>query len=414
MNTLTFKQISTVLNDFNRQVTGRGTIEPINTEQFVSVANNLLQYGLDPIINAMSTTLSRTVFSIRPYRAKFRMLQYTPEEWGAHTRKLQIADKELVNDDKYTWPVAWGKTDVPEATPNNTYDNKTTNPSGEKERLDQWLIRKPDIIQTNIYGSSVFSDWITWFAKQIRVSLRGPSEFASYISMIESNWSDRLEQNRETIARGVLLNLIGGILSENQGDRVYHFLTEYNTLTGLNLTKTDVYKPENFRSFILWAASRIDTLSRLMEERSVKFQTSINGKPVMHHTPRRDQEVYLFAPFLSQIATMALSDTFHTQFVNYRATEVVNYWQSIENPDHIDVTPALITNEGTYKVGDTVSVDNVFGVIFDREAAGWGILEQDSFLTPMNARGAYRNTWFHETISSFNDFTEKAIVILLD
>ena len=71
-NDLTFEQIVTVLNSIASQATGQAQLTATNTSDFITVAQTTLKAGADPIMNAISQTLSKTIFSIRPYFEKFQ------------------------------------------------------------------------------------------------------------------------------------------------------------------------------------------------------------------------------------------------------------------------------------------------------------------------------------------------------
>jgi hypothetical protein len=60
-----------------------------------------------------------------------------------------------------------------------------------------------------------------------------------------------------------------------------------------------------------------------------------------------------------------------------------------------------------------VNNKNVFGVIFDEEAAGFTQVNEWSASTPFNARGGYSNIFWHFTHRYWNDFTENHVVLLL-
>ena len=105
-NTMSFEQVATVLNTIQQQVTGQSAIAPTNTADFVSVANTVLQTGYEPVINAISQILSRTIFSIRPYERKFGIVEVNESNYGNHVRKLSIADRPVDEDSGYKWPVA--------------------------------------------------------------------------------------------------------------------------------------------------------------------------------------------------------------------------------------------------------------------------------------------------------------------
>ena len=121
--------------------------------------------------------------------------------------------------------------------------------------------------------------------------------------------------------RGILCNFIAAKYTSAAAsgsvstDQVVHLLAEYNAATGLSLTSTTVYQPANFAPFIRWCYARINTLARLMSERSEKFQQRITNKPVMRHTRPQDLRAYILAPFMDQIEAMTLSDTYNTNYL---------------------------------------------------------------------------------------------------
>lgn len=400
VNTMTFQQISTVLNSIVHQATGQNTITPTNTAEFVSVANTALSLGNDVVMNAISSVLARTIFAIRPYSAKFVGLEKDLPRWGAYMRKLSIADSDWADDEAYKYPVA--------------YDASENPPTGDGEMVDQWKIKKPNVLQTNFYGASVFGDHITIFEDQLESAFRSPEELGSFLSMIMTNISNRIEMARDGIARGLVANMIGALLTENDANRVVHLLTEYNAQTGLTLTAQSVYAPENFPAFMKWVYSRIAQISDLMTENSLLYQTVITGKPVLRHTPVQNQKVYLYSPARHQMDARVLADTYHDTYLRYADVESVNYWQSIKTPDAVNVSPMYTSTAGAVVNGDAVSKSGIFGLIFDEDAMGYALLDRRMIPTNVNASGIYRNLWWHFKGKIFQDNTEKAVVLLLD
>ena len=50
----------------------------------------------------------------------------------------------------------------------------------------------------------------------------------------------------------------------------------------------------------------------------------------------------------------------------------MNFWQSIDTPDQIQVQPSYLLPSGAIQVAtDPVTVDNIFATIVDEEAAGY-------------------------------------------
>lgn len=399
-NELSFNQVATILNEVQKQATGQSALAATNTAEFVTAATTTLEAGADPVLNALSQVLTRTIFSVRPYRRKFGIIEVSESAYGNHIRKLQIADKPLSDDDRYKWPVAYDST-------------KSSNPTGDGQSVDQQAISKPQVLQTNFYGANVWSDSYTLFKDQLDNAFRGPAELGSFVSAVVQNITDKLESVRENMGRACVANFIGGIVDAADGTRAIKLLTEYNALTGLKLTAQDVMKPENYAPFIRWALSRIMTVSDMMTERSNMYQTVVNDMPIMHHTPKDKQKLMLLAGPRNMMVTNAIADTYHDELLSLGGFEAVNFWQSIETPDSINVTPGYIDSTGAAKTGGAVSQAGVFGVLFDEEALGYATTQQWATPAPFNARGGYTTTWLHETQRLWNDHTEKGVIFLL-
>lgn len=387
-NDLSFNQLSTVLNSIVAQATGKNPLAITNTSEFISVAQTALKTGYDPLLQSISQVLSRTIFSTRPYYRKFGGIQVDNQKWGNITRKLNISDKDWENDVRFELV--------------------------DGESVDMYKVNKPNILQTNFYGANVYERSYTIFKDQLDCAFSGPDEFARFLSMVTGNCTDMIEQAHENLARATVANYIGGKV-KGDADSCIHLLTEYNALTGLALTKENVYQPANYKPFIDWVYSRIATLTELMTERSQLFHTNITGKTINRHTPLQRQRVYLYAPARFNIESMSLANTYNYNFLKMAYNETVNYWQSIQSPSKIKVKPSYLQADGTITTPEAaLEQDDIFGVIFDEEALGYTVMNQWSATTPFNAKGGYSNVFFHFTDRFWNDFTENGLVLLLD
>lgn len=405
-NSLSFNQVATILNAIQEQATGQKAITATNTKDFVACAQIAIKTGYDPLFNAISQVLGHTIFSVRPYTRKFKGLENSEMGYLNHTRKLAVADLGAVDADPYQWP--------------SCYDSAHKgHEHGDGESVDQYKIRKNRVLMTNIYGQNVYSDYYTIFKDQLDVAFSSPDEMARFWSMLVQNHSDMLEQWREDTARACLVNFIGGIIDEANNDRVVHLLTEYNALNGGALTAKSVYAPDNFANFMSFVAARIGTVSELMTERSVKYQTTINSLIVPRHTPKSEQRLFVNTAQMKYREAMAMPTIFHDTKVDSAqgigVTEYVNYWQSINAPDSISVQASRIGTDGTVKLkGSNTEQTGIFAVLLDREAAGYAPCGGWSSPTPFNARGGYTNFFVHEREKVWNDHTEKGVVFLLD
>lgn len=386
VNNLNFNQLATLLNAIHNQATGKNNIAPVNTAEFVSVANTTLQAGYDPVINAITQVLGRTIFSVRPYTRRFGGIKMDSQKWGAITRKLSIADKDFEDDESIELV--------------------------DGQSIDQYKVNKPNILQTNYYGGNKYQKSITIFKNQLDSAFTGPEQFGEFTAMILGNASDMFEQANENLARATIANFIGGKISANNG--IVHLLTEYNNATGGAYTAQTIRKPENYKPFMQWAYARIASLASLMSERSQEFQINVTGKAINRHTPANRLKVYTYAPERYGMEAMVLADTYHDNYLKDADTESVNFWQSIETPDAINVTPVYLNANGTLITGEALNQADIFGVMFDEEALGYTVMDETVASTPLNASGLYYNTVWHWTTRYYNDFTEKGVVLLLD
>lgn len=390
VNNLTFNQLSTILNGIQSQVTGASAIAPVNTSEFVSVAQTVLKTGTDPVMSAISQILGRTIFSVRPYSAKFKGLLMDNQRWGGITRKINYVDKSFTDDSGFSLT--------------------------DGQAVDQYIVNKPEVIQTNYYGSNVYQKSVTIFRDQLDTAFSGVNEFGEFVSGVMQNISDQIEQAHEDTGRMTIANLVGGIVAAQKANQIVHLLTEYNALTGKKLTANTVYAPENYKPFMLWVYSRIAKASAMLTERSQLYHFNLTGKPIQRHTPVNRQRLYLYADARYQTEAQVLADTYHDNYLSFGETETVNYWQSIESPAQIHVKPVYFdeADGSIVTAADNVTQDNIFAVIMDEEAAGMNIFNYELAATPYNARGRYTNMWWSFNERYFNDFTENAVVFLLD
>lgn len=397
-NDLSFEQISTVLKSITDQATGVSTIKSVDTASFVTVANMALKTGYDPLTTAISQVLSRTIFSVRPYTRKFRGLNVSNQRYGNHVRKLLTIDKPYEDDDRFKL--------------------------ADGETIDQYVVNKPKVLQTNFYGANVYQKSVTIYKDQLDCAFSSPDEFASFISMVMQNASDMIEQAHEETARATIGNLIAGIYASesdssdsyalaNGGKRVINLVKLYNQTNGGSLKVADVFKAENFESFVKFAFSTINTIADLMTDRNTLFCSQLENYTVIRHTPKNRMKFYLYTDLVNKINSEVYSSVFNPDFLKLVDFEKVNYWQSPLSPSEIQNTPTMLTKAGLLQAMGATTVSNVFGVLFDEEAAGYTTVNEWAQPSPFNARGGYYNQFWHFTDRYWNDFTENAVVFYI-
>lgn len=387
VNTMSFEQAATLLNAIQNQVTGTTNVTATSVDDFISVAQKTIAAGYDPVLNAITQVIGRTIFSIRPYNSKLRSLIMDEQKWGAITRKLSISDQDWETSQEF---------------------NLTNGQS-----VDMYEVKKPNVLQMNYYGAMVFQRHYTIFKDQLDNAFRGPDEFGRFMTMVTQNCLDIIEQSHESIARLTIGNFITGKIAASNG--VIHLITEYNAETGESVTATTVFYKDNIGPFTKWLFARIDDLTNMMTQRTGLYQVQVTGNEINRHTPLTRQKVYMYSKMLAEINARVKADTYHDTYLELSDVVSIPYWQGTDSRMEVNMLPTYLQADGTLtQPGSAVQEQNVLGVIFDEEAMGQVIMNQWQATTPFNAAGGYWNMYYHYTERWFNDFTEKGLVLVLD
>lgn len=390
-NVLTYNAIGTILNQIVTQATGKAQITPTNTSEFTAVAQTGLLAGYDNLMGAISQVLSRTIISTRPYSRKFQGLEADNIRYGNHVRKINYVDREW--EDGSRLPLTTG---VP---------------------VDDQAPTLDEVLQTNFYGQNDYEIPWTLFSNQIDVAFQNADELGAFISGKLQNISDMTEQKHESMARMILANLIAGVISINNAPQIVHLVTEYNAYVGNSTPKTltELRVSSEYGSFVKWIYGRVAQISAMLTERSLIYHQNVTDKEISRHTPYDKQNVYLLSEERFQMEARVLADTYHDNYLKLADTAILNFWQSITSPNEINITPTYMGADGSLVTPESSVVQsNVFGLITDIEAAGYTIVNQRTTSAAYNGKGEFQNFWLKFTDRYWNDFTENAVVLLLD
>ena len=398
INTMGFEDASVLIAALHTQVTGLTSSAPVDTSSFVSMAQATLQAGYEPVLNAITQVMNKTMIAVRPYSRKFKGLELTRERWGGIIRKINFGESAL---------------DI--ASLDGPSDPTFSLEQGAS--IDQWVVKKPQVLETRYVGQDVYESSYTIFTKQLDTAFSGPEEFAAFMSGLMTHFSNEREQYLESLSRAIICNLIGAkkVLADDGIDlQVIDLLAEYNTATGQSLTATTVKLPANYPAFAKWAYAYIQHVSEMFTERGVMFQRPLTDYFIARHTPKADQRLYMDADFLAHMTAEVLADVYHDNFLRYSEVEAVNFWQTAKDPSTVNVKPVYLNGDAEFvNADDAVEISGVLGVLMDRDAAGYNIADDSLVTSPYNAKGQYYNIFDHVRVQLQNDLTEKAVVFLI-
>lgn len=393
-NSLTPRDVYALMNSIVKQATGQTSLVATDTTSFVSVGETLLRTSAENTINAISTVLADTIFSVRPYTGKLESLRVSQRRWGAQVRKIvNLYDEAEASTD-------W-----------NTDVNGSTLADGAS--VDMFKIKAPKAMQLNFYGTAVLQKHITIFRDQLATAFSSEAEFVRFIDAVMTEFNNEVELLNENKARLTLINFMAGIHDMNliEIDLVDEYNTDHNTTyTRAQLLTTYI------EDFMKYVAAKIKVYSELLTDMRSDFHANITGmSKILRHTPKERQKMIMYNPIFIEAESEVYSGLFNPQYLDIGTFEGVNFWQDPLSPTSINCKPNIL-DVSTGKSADAsaaVSIDYVLGLLFDEEACG--IMPQFDYAStsPFNSAGGYYNNFLHWRFNSYVDYTENAVLFVL-
>ena len=391
VNAMAFEDAAAILTSLAQQATGQAVQAVTDLSSYISVGQQTLRTGYDPLNIGLSQMVKRTIFSYRPYAGALASLDRDSNEWGAITRKVNAINQPVESEGSYAL-------------------------TDGQHSPDMFDVRKPKLWQSNFYGYDVWADHVSITRKQLKNAVLDPADMGRLLDLILGTKSNEMEISRVAFRRATLANMIAAVVALNNSAQIRHLLTEYNAATGLSLTAQTVMQPANYAPFIRWAYAQIAKVSDLLEDPSATYHLNPSAGTILRHTPKADQRLYVYSGALHDIDAQVLATTFNDDRVKLpEVTETVNFWQSPDSPQEINIIPAYIDATGAVVANPTAqNVEAIFAVLLDRDAVGTNFYDQDVNVSPYEAAGQYYNYWYHDGHRYYNDVTENAVVFLMD
>lgn len=402
------KDIASVLNALIEQLTGKNpNLQNITSQQFVSVGGQVLSYGTENVINALSTVIGRTLIAVRPYRARLSLIN--PVNSGTFTNRMRkisyysspALESGWFNTDKHI-NLQNGKTNVQSGT-----GTASSTPS-------MWEQNAPEVLEWQFAGTNTWQDSITIYENQLHVAFRDMSEFQRFLSGMLTEKGNVIEQQKESYNRITMLNMMAGAYC--MGNAV-NLTAGYNRKFGTSYTTAEL-QTTYLKEFLAYFVSTFKLMSDMFVARSVNHHYSParkdaagNDLVLLRHTPKDRQRALLYSPFFYDSEAMVLPEIYNDNYLKVDATELVPYWQSQVNPSAIYVTPSIPAEVTPTKT--VANIPYVLGFLYDEDAMMIDYQMESALSTPVEARKGYRNTWWTFARNSINDFTENHVLFYM-
>ena len=399
-NTLTPTDVYAIVNAMAAEMYGTSnSLQAVNTSTFATVGENMLRTGYENTVGALSVVIGRTIIAARPYRGKFRIIMKVPQEFGLITRKISFYS-----------------TNLEASTDFNTNLAGTQIVDGAS--IDPWTISKTYPLEINFVGLKVTQKNYTVFRYQLKQAFQSEANFSSFVSGLLIQIANDLEVDMDAENRLQVLNAIGATYDVGGTRQAVNLTTEYNAFVGGGTYTTADLLTTQFEDFMKYFVMRLKGDMELMSEYNSLFHLtpaknddSGNALVLNRHTPPEMRRLLLFMPLMRQAESFIFPSLFDSSYLRIENFEGVEYWQNPNVPMGVDVTPnELDIATGQSATGNQVQLDNVVGLLFDRDALVTSVHVEDVITSPINNRGSYYNVTYHYGKDYQLDQTENMIL----
>ena len=380
-------QIYSLLNSVNQQSEGKIDITVVDTASFVALGDAVLSSSTntEPFLNSLCQLIYRDVVEGRAYKSPSRSLMKGTAEWGAIVRKVSV--------------------DMPEL------EEEKALPLTDGQSVDQYTVKLPKVHQWLFVSRTPYSAFVTIQRVWLKEAFKSEAAMESFIATVFLKIQNRLELSIENLTKMAIANYIG----LSKANQTFNLVSMYNAEKGL--TDTGAIQPGitamHNADFMRWAVGIIKEVMSNLSSMSVLY----NYEGEERFTPYAEQHLMMLSRFKTQLETTALYGAFNEEYVNIVQKEIVPHWQGkgttpmdFAKQSKIDVKVRVPGSEASSEK----KIENVVAVLFDNEAVGAYRQIEEVATTPLNARGLYTNTFFHEQQLWFNSVDENFVVFTLN
>ena len=375
-------QIYSLVNSAAQQATGETAITALDAQSLVALGNTVLSSSTntEAFLNTLCQRIGKTIFAYREYRNKFSDFVMDDFEMGAILQKISFNLFQAEEDPSYDLT--------------------------DGQSVDMYEISKPAVDQKLFVKRTPYMFHVTIARELLKEAFTNVGAMDSFIGYVFGVMRNSIEYSLENLGRLTLANMVAE--SQKVTSRAINLVTEYNTIIGAGgeagsptaLTAANALYDEGF---LRYAIGRINMVSDAMTDMSIEY----NDGSIERCTPYDDQRIILLNEFNRLAQTQVQYAAFNKNLVSVDgAFQTVNYWQSQQSPRNITVKRA--------SDGSSTAINNLIGVIADRNAFGVYQSDEDVLTSPVNAAGRYYNTFYHLKRLWFNDISENFIIFTLN
>lgn len=400
---MTTNQIYTIVNEVNAEAFGSEAIDVIDNQGLISLGDTVLSSttNTEAFLNTLVQRIGRTIISFRQYRNKLADMVVNDFEYGAILQKIRVHLTEAETDPAYGLADGYS--------------------------VDPWTVNKPDVEQKLFVTRTPYMFHVTIARKQLKEAFLSESGMGAFIGAVFGQVRNSIEVSLENLGRLCIANMMAeftpftpSVGDDTPATTLNHevkLCTLYNTARGYH----GVIPGEGGAADTPASAGYVDADTCLFDDDFLRFavktmksysdnftdmSTLYNDGEIETFTPREEQRLKVLSSFERALETVVQYSAFNEEMVRLNAFATLNFWQSAQTADTVKVKRA--------SDGVTVTIQNVVGVLYDRDALGIYKRDEDVLTTPVNAKGLYYNTFYHQLELWFNDTSENFVFFTLN
>lgn len=382
---MTTSQIYDLLNSVNDQGMGKIPIEVVDTASFVALGDAVLTSAnnVEPFVNTLIQVIGKDVVEGRKYTSQFSPFVKGSIEWGTIIRKSSI--------------------DMPEVVEEASVDLV------DGSSIDHYTINKPHVDQYLFVNRTPYMITITVQDHWLYEAFRSESDMGAFVAMIYTKVQNKLELCIENLARAAMTNYAG--LANGTSQEV-NLVTLYNTENPQTPPVPTGLQALFNADFLRWSIGIIKEIMTNIRSMSVLYNSL--GKE--RFTPYNNLNLVVLSRFQRQLETTALYSAFNENYIKQVSNYIVPYWQGSGDVEVVDAESRSKIHVEVDKGGTPteVEIDNVVAMLFDDNALGCYRKPRRTASTPLNAKGLYINTFWHENQMWFNALDENYLLFTLN
>lgn len=379
------KQIYGFVNETVREVLGDEALVQEDLSNIVDIGNAVFDgNAFDKYVRSLVNHIGRVIFVNRKYNGSAPSVLMDGWEYGSILQKIS--------------------SEMPEAEENESWELI------DGASYDPNIFRKPVAEQKFFNKKTTFEIDRSITEKQVKQSFSSAEQLNGFISMLYNEVDKAMTVMTDNLIMRTINNYTGETLHNafptgtytGTHIRAVNLLAEYNTQYGTQLTKDKCMVDP---AFIRFAAYRMG----LYKDRLARISTLFNIGGAQRFTPNDMLHFVTLSDFNTAANIFLQSDVYHNDYVRLPKSETVPFWQG-SGTDYSFSNVSAINVKTTS--GDTVSIDGVLGVMFDRDALGVANFER-RITTNYNPKAEFTNYFYKQDAQYFNDLNENFVVFFV-